>query len=769
MKSIFRNFLYILRRFASSSIINFLGLTGAIAVFIVCMIQAKYDYTYNRSFKHAEEIMIPYIVNHELGTNDSFISTPFAKELAELSAYIEEYTILTHFNFPFEWKDNVIEIELNKVKPDFINMFHPEVLYGDIDLGLEQGGHAVITESEAKRIFGRSNVVGEHIVPYEKESTYMKEPIYTIEAVIKDFPENSTIENGLYSYQEEFAASEWGFMGFFKIKPENIEALKEQISTNKFFGLGDNEVKNKSLEFISLKDYPQDKKFGNLKPRVISFTLVGVIVLVVAFINFINFSLVIAPSRVKSLNIHRVMGLSKRRQKWLMMTESALFTFTAFILSLFVVSALAVSDLSTMFTASLDFSKNLSFILGCGVSLILISLIVGYYPARYASSFEEIEALKGGTLSGVGSKTLREALLLFQLCTACVLPIFTAFVYLQYNYMVNYSWGLEKENILYFNNSLTNQNFNTLTDKLKENPSIIDFTSARFVPGNVHMGWGRNWKGKTVSLKSWPVYPNFLTFFGVDIVDGENFPPLEDGKHRIILNQKFVEQYADNVSPVGEAFPGFNQFMPICGIAENVNFESLHHDIEPMGFVTIDYQNKGIIYLKIAAGAPLKEVIPWIESIINKESDIPITVNFLDQKLNQLYLKEQNQAQLITVFSIIILIITMMGVYGLVSFNVKFREKEIALRKINGATEKQVVMMLNRNLLYIFGVAYIIAIPLSYWLSKKWIDQFAYRIDLYWWVYLLGGILVLGVSLLTISVKSHRAALKNPVESLKSE
>ena len=110
-----------------------------------------------------------------------------------------------------------------------------------------------------------------------------------------------------------------------------------------------------------------------------------------------------------------------------------------------------------------------------------------------------------------------------------------------------------------------------------------------------------------------------------------------------------------------------------------------------------------------------------------------------------------------------------MGVYGLVSFNVKFREKEIALRKINGATEKQVVMMLNRNLLYIFGVAYIIAIPLSYWLSKKWIDQFAYRIDLYWWVYLLGGILVLGVSLLTISVKSHRAALKNPVESLKSE
>ena len=188
-----------------------------------------------------------------------------------------------------------------------------------------------------------------------------------------------------------------------------------------------------------------------------------------------------------------------------------------------------------------------------------------------------------------------------------------------------------------------------------------------------------------------------------------------------------------------------------------------------MAFVTLDFQNKGIIFLKIAKGASLREVIPWIESVINEKVLGSVSVQFLEQKLDDLYSKENNEAKLITAFSIIILLITMMGVYGLVSFNVKYKEKEIALRKVNGATENQIVVMLNKSLLYIFGVAYIIAIPLSYWLSKKWIDQFAYRIEMHGWVFVLGGFLVLLITLLTVSIKSRHAALKDPIKSLKSE
>ena len=767
MKAIFRNFIYVLKRFATSSLINFLGLTGAITVFLVCMIQVRYDYTYNHNIERGDDIVMAYLTETETGENSLLISTPLAQRIANSSAAVEKYTLIHHFTYPFKIDENLVEIELNKVKPDFLDLFQPEVLHGDARLGLEEGTHALITESEALRIFGKSNVVGEVIKPYFESNESVKESIYTIEAVVKDFPDNCSLNNGLYIYQEEFDYSEFSFVSCFLIKPEHVPSLQEAVNSKEFWGEEGEDYSKTTIHFISFTDYPQDAKFGNIRPRLISFFVVGVIVLLIAYINFINFSLTTAPSRIKSLNIHRVLGLSKRSQQWIMITESVLFTFFAFLLSLFLVSVLANSDLSVFFNASLVLPKNTSTLLACGLLLLLLSLAAGYYPAWYATSFKEIEALKGGSLNAVNSKKIREALLLFQLCIACTLPIVTGFIYLQYNYMLNYEWGLEKENIVYFKR--IDEPFDTLINKLKENPAIIDYTSARFVPGNVQMGWGMDWRDKSISFKAWPVYPNFLTFFGIDIVEGENFPSAEDGTTRLIFNQKFVDTYASDKSPIGEEFPGFDSNLPICGIAENVNFESLHREIEPMAFVTLDFQNKGIIFLKIAKGAPLREVIAWIESVINDKVSGHVSVKFLEQKLDDLYAKENNEAKLITAFSIIILLITMMGVYGLVSFNVKYKEKEIALRKVNGATENQIVVMLNKSLLYIFGVAYIIAIPLSYWLSKKWIDQFAYRIEMHWWVFVLGGFLVLLITLLTVSIKSRHAALKDPIKSLKSE
>lgn len=766
MKSIFRNFIHLLKRFSGSSLINFLGLIGAIAVFLVCFIQVKYDYTYNHNFKKADDIFIAYLTYKD-GENTDRFSTPLAKQIAESSALIEDYTVQLEFMSYFKRGDDLVQINTNKVKPSFINMFQPEVLYGDIHLGLSEGNHAVITESEALRIFGKVNVVGESLYPYTK-TPFLKDPILKIETVIKDFPDNSTFKNGIYMNQEEYQKSEYSFYGMFLIKPENIPAVLATVNSKEFWKTDDSEPDVK-ISFISLKDYPQDAKFGNIRPRLISFFLVGVIVLLIAYINFINFSLTMAPSRVRSLNMHRILGLSKIKQQGIIITESVLFTFLAFLCSLTIVYGLSGSDLSSLFKASLNLSDNVETLVFIGIGLLIISALVGYYPARYSTSFKETEALKGGSLNAIRSKKFKDALLLFQLCTACVLPVLTSFIYLQHRYMVNYSWGMEKENVVYFNTDHTNQSYETLINKLKENSSILEYTSARFIPGDVQMGWGRTWHDTRVSLKAWPVSPNFLDFFGVEIVAGENFPKTEDGEPRIIFNQKFVDTYASDKNLVGEEFPGFNGYMPICGIAEDVNFESLHHEIEPMAFMTLSYQNKGIIFLKLAKGAPLMDLIPWIESILNQESNGPVELNFLDNKLESLYTKENNQAKLITLFSIIVLLITMMGVYGLVCFNVKYKEKEIALRKVNGASEMQIVFKLNKNLLYIFGIAYIIAVPFSYWLSKLWIDQFAYRIDLYWWVFALGGLLTLGITMLTVSVKSYQATLKNPIESLKAE
>lgn len=775
MKAIYRNFLYVIQRFASSSLINFLGLMGAITVFLVCLIQLRYDYGYNRNIPQAKQIQKAYYTSSQFeGISENF-NTSLVRELAESTPLVTAYTTLAQLDkLPFWVGKQLMETSVSWVSPGFIDVFEPEVLHGDARLGIAEGGHLLITASEAQRLFGREDVVGEMLRP-KFTSSFLSESVYTIEAVIADYPDNCTLQNGLYAYQPEFEDSEVSFKAFFLAPQSNTKAglreLHKQLSFEQLINKQspEEEQADSVLHFISFQDFPQAAHFNNLRPELLSYLMVGFLVLFVAYFNFINFSLTMAPTRVRSLNIHRVLGLSKAKQRGILITESLLFTFFAFLGSLVLVSALGQSDLSTLFKADLSLTNNCSVLVSSALGLLLISLLIGIYPARYATSFQETEALKGGGLSSVRSKRAREVLLLFQLCVACVLPIVTAFIYAQNYYMFHYSWGIEKEQIVYFQQAPTNQDFSTLITKLQDNPAVTDYTSSRFVPGQVHMGWGRNWKGQQVSLVAWPVYPNFLDFFGVPVVEGENFPATEDGTARLIFNESFVKKYGGEESLIGEEFPGFDENLLVCGVAQDINFESLHQAIRPMAFITLDYQNKAIIYLKLAAGAPLTELIPWIETVINEQSDIPVSVHFLDQELDHLYLKESNQAQLIGLFSLIILVITLMGVYGLVSFNVKFREKEIALRKVSGASAWQIVLLLNRRLLCLFGIAYALAVPIAYTLAQRWLSQFAYRISLSAWLFVGVGLLVLLITLLTVSVLSYRAASKNPIAALKPE
>ena len=769
MKSIFKNFVYVFKRFTSSSLLNFLGLTGAISVFIICFIQAKYDYTYNHNFKNAKDIVVGYVYSPESDSYTNYFSTPLTQKIADGYPHIEEYTNYAHYTYTFKVNNNTERqnIILNKVSKGFLSMFEPEVITGDIERAINTEGHTAITESVALQHFGSTNVLGKAITFYYSDHSLI------IDAVIKDFPQNCSFNNGLYTFLADDEPSEYSYLAYFSIDKKQRNGLEEYLASDEFLGIDSqsNEKSNRSTnEFhtMPLKEVHLNKNFGNTRTQLYAFGFVGLIILLIAYINYINFALTTAPSRVKTLNIQRVLGLKKSKQRWVLMTESGLFTLIAFIAAVGIVYLLTTSTMDKLFSAEMTLSANSNFITTCGVLLVVLGVLVGYYPARYATSFEETEALKGGGLNVVSSQFLRNTLLTIQLCAAFALPVITSFVYLQYNYMVNYEWGIEKENIIHFNVQETKQSYETLAIQLTENPAIINYTGSRFIPGNVGMGWGRVWKDKYVSLKSWPVTSNFLNFFGVEIIKGENFPSTEDGTARAILNEKFISTYAtDEPNVVGETFPGFSTDMPICGIAKNTNFASLHSEIEPMVFVTIDDQNRAIMFLKLAKGTNLQSTITWIKDTIEKKSSSPIELKFLDKDLEKLYWKESNQARLISYFSLIIIIITLMGVYGLVSFNVKYKEKEIALRKINGANENQIVLMLNKSLFNLFIIAYAIAIPVSYWISKQWIAQFAYRIELHWWVFVVNGLLVTLITLLTVTIKSYRAAIKNPIKSLK--
>lgn len=762
MKSIIRNFLFVLKRFATSSILIFLGLTGAMVVFIVCMIQVEYDYNYNRSFERHEDIFMGVINDTKEDRQLEVFNTSIPEKIFDSSIHIEEYTCWYKFTSQLITNDSEKHIEVNQVlvNPGFVNIIKPKVLFGNISQGLQSSKQAFITANTAMKMFGKLDVLGEVLINRNN-----KNQICTVEAVIEDFPKNSFLSGSeVFSLLEPDVDSEFSYRCLFLLKKEYKNDVLEHCKTIPNFLDDDHKI-----ELINIVDFHRDRNFDNAQVRIISFFVVAILVLLMAYINYVNFSIVISPLRLRSLNIQRVLGMSKNVQRLGLVMESVLFSLLAFFIACILVWLLSKTDLSAIFITSIDVVENTNFIIVTCCFIFVCSLLIGYYPACYSTTFKEVEVLKGGGLLGVNSRKLRSILTIMQVSMACCIPAITLFVHLQYKYVVNYSWGIEKENIVYFDFVKTDQNFENLLYKLRQNSNVVDCTSSRFIPGTVGMSWGRDFMGKHVNFVAWPVLPNFLDFFGIEVVKGENFPSLEDGTERVIFNKAFVDKYFENEDIIGQEVSIFIKNSPVCGVASNVNFSSLHSNVEPMAFVTMINQNKGYIFLKLAKGIDLSETIEWITKEINTSSIEPIEVKFLDEQLDSLYSTEKKQAEMVTIFCVIIILITLMGVYGLINFNVKYREKEIALRKINGANERDILKLLNRDLIIQFIIGFTLSIPMAYYISSSWINQFAYRISLSWWVFALCGFVILLFILITVSVQSYKAAIKNPVESLKSE
>jgi putative ABC transport system permease protein len=334
--------------------------------------------------------------------------------------------------------------------------------------------------------------------------------------------------------------------------------------------------------------------------------------------------------------------------------------------------------------------------------------------------------------------------------------------------MQNYAWGIQKENIVYLPIRDLKSDSKTFCEELKKNPHIVDFTEGGFVPGGIYMGWGRDFEGQQVSVMAWPVTRTFLHFFGVQITEGRDFSETDDdGKQKIIFNQEFLKKYKLK-DIIGKQFNCMDTVGEIIGIAKDVNFESLHTAIRPMAFVMLGKNWNNWLFIKIT-GQDTPATIDFIKRTWVKHSDEEFDIKFLNESLDNLYKNENNLAKLISIFGLVIIIIAIMGVYGLIMFNTRYKAKEIAIRKVNGSSVKEIMLMLNRTVLLQMGIAYAVATPLAYYVVYKWLTQFAYKTTIYWWVFALAGALIFIITIVTVSWQSYRAATTNPVEAIKRD
>lgn len=762
-----------------SSIINILGLSAAFAVFIVVAIQLHFDFTYNKSFEKADNIYFFSYYKTLEKTQSSWVSIPNAKDLADEFPEVNNYCIMSlpgsaESQFDVKSSDDdmkTFDIDLLETSPGFLDVFVPKILYGEASEALKAEGKLLISAKTALKLFGVENAVGKTVYGHYSKNAYV------VAAVYEDFPKNSTIKNACYTYLKDNSRNNSNYYLYLDLAPNSVDGMTKKLNSEEFLGAEmvkkmeeqpDYHMELHLTPFNDIHLYMDGIRDGSIT-TALSLLAIGILLLIIAFINLLNISMATVPSRVRSLNMHRILGINKTLLRIGIAMEGLFFGLIATILALFFISIVNESVLANFFQADISILANVELIAIVVASLLLLSFLINLYPAIYATSFKIDASLKGSfTLSSKGG-FIRNTLITIQFIVAIVLIIVSGFIKIQQDYMQNYDWGIEKENIVCLPIKGLKTSYDTFGKELIRNSSITDYTASQFLPGYVGMGWGRGFEGKQVNITSWPVSPNFLTFFGIKLIEGNDFSEENSsGLEQIIFNREFLDKYEFDSSIVGKEFECFDKGT-IVGVVENINFESLREPIRPMAFVILNNENYlSYIFIKVK-GQDITQSMQYIEQTWKKFHDGEFNPIFLNTRLNDLYKNENNMAKLIGVFGIITIVIAVMGVYGLVAFNTRYKRKEIAIRKVNGATVRDITLLLNKNLLTQLLIAYIIAIPIAYYIIQQWLDQFAFKASVPWSLFIGAGILITIVSVATVSWHSLRAATANPAKAVKEE
>lgn len=776
--NILKNFFGILKSFKSSSLINIVGLSVALTVFFIVAIQVHYDFTYDRFSKNADKLLQFGIQDVNTGEVSTNINFQIPAHIAQVVPGVEKYCMVALWGeqkFDIDkggTSPETYSISYSRTTPGFFEVFTPEILSGDTTALFSQPGKTMISEKTAKSVFGDENPIGKTI-----RSRYNKNEL-VITAVYKDFPDNSSLPNGLFAQLPENDETEWSFQSYFLVSKENQSTIQDKLNSKEVLGerffQHNEENPDNRIEFRLTppgKLYLHNAGKGGSKRINTTYTLlaIGILTVFIAIVNFVNLSVAMAPARVRSINIRKILGINKTKLKLTLATESIFFTLIAIVIALTAIYYLRTATFAKeIFAADLSFNHHLPLLISVSMGLLIISFLVGLYTTRYCTSVDESEALKGSFSLNKKSMSLRNALIIIQFSAAITLIGISLFIKQQNDYMLRYDWGIPKENVVYVPLSGLGSEAQTFGQELLRDSRIKDYTITRDIPGRVGMSWGRVFEGRQINLRVWSVDDRFFDFFDIKILEGRKPEQMDSVVSQIVVNETFLKEYEFTNDIVGKDFEAFGPGR-IQAIAKDINFETLHESISPMAFGVLSQWNNFNTFMIKLSGNDIKGSLDHIENTWEKLSQDPFEVHFLDAEMDKQYKTETNMASLIAIFGLVIVMIAVMGVYGLILFSSKSKSKEIAIRKINGSTEKEILLMLNRTVLLQLGIAFLIATPVAYYAIMKWLENFAYKAPLHWWIFPLAGIIVLLIVVLTVSGQSWRAATTNPVESLKSE
>lgn len=810
MKIAFRNFLTTLRRYKVSSLLNVIGLTLAFTAFYVIMTQVWWELGYNRSLHEADRI---YLVEnedwYEPGKWSSWLNRPVPERVIASTAGVEVGGCMWGgFGSGTCWTSNEPSFGYNKfsascgsVSLPFLDVFAFRSVEGDVhDLGKPKS--VIVSREAAERMR-----VGVGSLIWIDTDEPQPDGAMEVVAVFEDFPDNSLLgecevvknlgETNLYT------TSEWSFNYFVKFRPgadpdefarqwTNVNQEMQREAAEKRAAAGDAADDDESgiygvrLSPVSELYFESDSQAPCRQGSVVTtYTLLGIAVLVIvlAFINFVNFFFALVPVRIRTVNTFKVFGAPASSLRFNFVFEAFGLVLIALLAAWYVSFALQGTEFASYISASLALSQNLEVVGLVAVVAFVMALAASLYPAWYITSFAPALVVKGsfgGTRSG---RRLRTLLLGVQFFISIGLIIATSFIRLQHDYMMHYDMGFDKENLLAVRLSQRGAaSYDALRQKLLSDPQVKDVTGATSRLVSVgRMGWGREFKGRQVAFQSYVVQPDFLRVMGIPITDGRDFLESDFDKElgTMIFNEAARREFE---MQVGDRINGFvSPDEQIVGFCADFNFKPLQYGVSPFCFYLlpkkIQQENywhlPHVVYVRMTPGADIAAVTAHIRRCIAevdpRTEPGDIVVRVFDEELGLEYDNERKLTAIVGLFALLAVVIALMGVFGLVLFETQHRRREIAVRRVMGASRGEILAMFNRRYVMLVAVCFVLAVPVSIWAVRHWLAGFAYSVPLYWWVFALALAGVLAVTALTVTVRSWRAVNENPAESVKSE
>ncbi len=790
------------------SFINIGGLALGLSCFILIALYVADEVSYDRYNEKAERI---FRINSDIrfGGTDLIMAVsadPMGATLKKDYPQVEQYTRFYNSDGAKLIKHGdefITEERVTHADSTLFKVFTLPAIAGDTDTALNDPNTVVITESTAKKYFGSVSAALGNTIETDADNG-----VYKVTAIIEDVPRNSHFNYDFFFSMDNVDYTFGNFLShnfhtYIVLKPG--EDYRE--FNKKFPEVIDRYVMPQAREYMNIASMAEFEKGGNrleysLIPLtdihlhssrgiemgvngniqyVYIFTAAALFILLIACINFMNLSTARSAGRAKEVGMRKVLGTERNALIGQFLLESTVMVYFALI------AALGLTWLSLPWFNTIAGKEMVMTTLAEPHYLVVLLLfpilvggLAGIYPAFFLSSFQPVTVLKGKQNATVKKSNFRNFLVIFQFTTSIILVIGTIVIYQQLNHIQNSKIGFDKDQVIVVNNpGLTGENRETFRNEIEKLSGVKSASFGGFLPVANSSRTDNTFATEAVmnsdnafNMQAWRIDYNYIPTLGMEIVKGRNFSPDFGADSTAIIINETTANLLDGADPIGRKLyskdeQGVNVEYTIIGVVKNFNFESLRKNIGPLSLRLGN--NSWVSAFRINT--------PNVQSLLNTiettykdfAPGMPFSYQFLDEAFDNMYRQEQRIGKVAISFAILAIAIACLGLFGLATYMAEQRTKEIGIRKVLGASASNVVSMLSVDFLRLVFISFMIAAPVSWWVMHKWLEDFAFRISLGWWIFTVTGAFALILALLTVSYQALKAANANPVKSLRTE